>query len=72
MSCLSPTRATSGGAVLRSKLVDGKCQVQSPIALFDPAFQSFSYFLRNSHKYVLGTLRNAPPEGTPLVGSGPA
>ena len=28
-------RLTSGGAALRSKLVDGSCQVQSPVVLVD-------------------------------------
>ena len=35
---------TSGRAVLRSKLVDGKCQVQSPVALVDLAVRSFPWF----------------------------
>ena len=35
---------TSGDAVLRSKLVDGRCKVQSPIALVDLAVRSFPWF----------------------------
>ena len=37
-------RPTSGGAVLRSKLVDRICQVQSPVALADLAVRSFPWF----------------------------
>ena len=35
-------RPTSGGVVLHSKLVDGRCQVQSPVALFDLVILEFS------------------------------
>ena len=35
---------TSGGAVLRSKLVDGMCRVQFPVALVDLAVRSFPWF----------------------------
>ena len=43
--CFSPPflreiSPTSGGAVLRSKLVDERGQVQSPVALVDLAIQS--------------------------------
>ena len=43
------------------KLVDGKCQVQSPVVLVDLAVQRFHWFLRNSRKYGLGSLRKTPP-----------
>ena len=33
--------STSGGAVLRSRLVDNRCQVKSPAALVDLAVLSF-------------------------------
>ena len=59
---------TSGRAVLCSKLVDGKCQAQSPIMLVDLAVRSY---LQNSHKYGLGSLRETPKEGTPPAGPGP-
>ena len=36
---------TSGGAVLCSKLVDGRCQVQSPVAIVDLAIRIFLDFL---------------------------
>ena len=42
LSVLGPT---SGGAVLRSILLDGKSEVQSPLALVDIAV--FRGFLRN-------------------------
>ena len=29
---------------LRSKLVDGRCEIQSPVALVDVAVQSFPWF----------------------------
>ena len=35
---------TSGRAVLRSKLVDGRCRVQFPIALADLAVWNFPWF----------------------------
>ena len=35
---------TSGGAVLRSKLVGGRCQVQTPVVLVDLAVRSFPWF----------------------------
>ena len=45
---LSPT---SGEAVLSSMLVDGRCQVQSPVAFVDVAVRSFPiFFLRNLRK----------------------
>ena len=55
----------SGGAVLRSKLVDGMCQVQIPVALVDLAIRGF---LRNSLKYGLVFLSKTPTEGTPPTG----
>ena len=51
-SCL-----TISGAVLRSKVVDGRCQVQSPLALVDLTVRSFPW---NSQKYGLGSLRETP------------
>ena len=35
---------TNGRAVLRSKLVDGRCQVQSPVAHDDLVGRSFLWF----------------------------
>ena len=35
---------TSSAVVLRSKLVDGRCQVRSPVALVDLAVRSFLWF----------------------------
>ena len=34
-------RTTSEGAVLFSKLVDGRCQTQAPVTLVDLAVRSF-------------------------------
>ena len=42
---------TSGGAVLNSKLVDRRCQNQSPVTLVDLAVWIFKCFIRNLHKY---------------------
>ena len=57
-------RPTSGGVVLRSKLVDGRCRVQFPVALVELAVLEFSlFFLRNSHKYRVRSLRKIPIEG---------
>ena len=53
---------TSGRAVLHSKLVDGRCQVQSPVALVEP-FGVFRRFLRNSRKFELGSIRKTHIEG---------
>ena len=50
------------------KLVDGKRQVQSPVALVDLAVRSF---LRKTGKYGVGSLRKNPTEGTPPIGLGP-
>ena len=38
------TRPISDGAVLRLKLVDGRCRVQFPVALVDLAARSFPWF----------------------------
>ena len=46
----------------RSKLEDGRCQVQTPVSLVDLAFGVFRGFLRNSRKYGLGSLRKYPTE----------
>ena len=51
------------------KLVVGKCQVQSPVALVDLAV--FRVFLRNSRKYGQGSLRKSSTERTPPFGPGP-
>ena len=37
-------RPTSGGKVLRSKLVDGRCQIQSPVMLVEVAVRNFLWF----------------------------
>ena len=37
-------RPTSGRAFLHSKLVDRRCQVQSPVALVDLPVRSFPWF----------------------------
>ena len=50
---LSPTR---GGAVLRWKLVDERCQVQIEVALVDLAVWRFPWFSPKSRKYGLGSL----------------
>ena len=60
MTDLSPTGSK---AVLRSKLVDGRCQVQLPVALVDRAVRSF---LRNSSKYGIEFLRKTATDGTAL------
>ena len=52
----------------RSKLEDGRCQVQTPVALADLAVRSYPCFLKNSHKYRLGgSLRKTFTEGTPPI-----
>ena len=38
------TRPSSGGAVLLAKLVDGRCQVQSPVVLVSLVVRSFPWF----------------------------
>ena len=47
-----------------SKLLDGRSQVQSPVALVELAVRGFP---RNSRKYGLGSLRKAPHGGHSLV-----
>ena len=49
------------------KLVDEKCQVQSPVALVDLAVQSI---FRNSRKYGVGSLRKTLTEVIPPKGLG--
>ena len=41
-------RPISSGAVLLSKLADGRCQVQSPVTLVDLAVRSFPWFFSES------------------------
>ena len=57
---------TSSGAVLLSKLVDGRSQFKPPVA-----FVNLRSFLRNSRKYGLRSLRKTPTEGIPFIGLGP-
>ena len=57
--------------VLRWRLVDGRCQVQSSVALDRPSRSEFSVvFSENSRKYGLGSLRKTSEEGTFPVGPG--
>ena len=56
--------STSSGAVLRSKLVDGRCQVQTPDRLSTQPFGVFCDFLQNSCKYGLEFYKMTPVEGT--------
>ena len=58
---LSPT---SDRAVLLSKLVDERCRVQFLVSPIDSSVRSVPCFLRNSHKYRLGSFRKTPTEGT--------
>ena len=54
----------SVGAVLGSKLVDGRFQVQSLVALVDLAFLEFSvFFFRSLRKYGLESLWKTPHGG---------
>ena len=55
---------TSGGKVLRSKLVDERCPVQSPSHFSTYPFGVFHGFLWNSRKYGLGYHRKTLTEGT--------
>ena len=56
---------------LNSKLVDGRCQVHSSVALVDVAIRSFPWFSPNSSKYELRSLRKTPTEGIPPIVPGP-
>ena len=61
LSTQVPPQWLSGSAL---ELVDGRCQVQSSVALVDLAVRSFRGFLRNSRKYGIGSLRKTLTEGT--------
>ena len=49
MSILSILGPTSGCAFLRSKLVDERCQDQSPVMLVDLAIRSFPVVFSETH-----------------------
>ena len=53
-------RPTSGGAVLRSKLVDRRCQVKFPAAFVDQAIWSLQSFFFSAY-----------PTSTPTTGPDP-
>ena len=63
---------TSGWAILRSKVVDGRCRVQFLVALDYQPFGVFLVFLRNSPKYGLVSLRKTSKEGIPHIVLGPS
>ena len=65
ITLLCVPRPSSGGAVLRLKPLDGRCQIQSPVGLAELA-RSFPRFLRNSRKYELCFLRKTP-RGAPAL-----
>ena len=68
----SEVSPTSGGVVLRSKLVEGKCKVQFPGPACRPSRSEFSVvFLRNSRKYGVRSLRKTPTEDTLSTRPGP-
>ena len=55
---------TSGGVVLRSKLLDRRCRVQFLVVLVNLASRSFPWFLRNSRKYGLWSFKMTSTKGT--------
>ena len=65
---LSPT---SGGVVLCSKLVDERCQVQTPVGISSQPFGVFRVFFRNSRKNRLGSLRRISMEDILPIIPGP-
>ena len=61
---------TSGWAVLRSKLVDGRCQVQSLVRLVDLADRSFPRFSPKIAQIRDRTPLEDPPRDTLATGPG--